>query len=268
MIGVWLNFPAWGVFFALVGLFGGFSACLHLVTFRVVGRERMLRYNGLVAPFFTSFAVLFALLAGFVANDVWDRNKQAARAILSERDGLLNVYYLSVASVSDMAAIRMAERDYIEIVVRDEWPRMVDQQRSTAAGMALGALLSHVAEPRIAGEAGISIQDALLQSVLKVRSARYDRIAISGDHSDELKWASVLLLALLTQAALALEHLERDRVQLTALLLFGLGATVALGPVALRERPFSGAHPISSTPLYDVLTIMANPASHPQARSG
>ena len=257
MINAWLSSPPWLIIAVLLALFGLYAALLHGISFGAPWRQRMLQYNGLVAPFFSGIAVLFALLTGFVASDVWERNKLASRSILSERDSLLNVYYLSVSSHSDMGGIRAAERDYINYVVSEEWPLMGDQERSRNAGAALGVLLSRVADPKVAAEAGGAVQDALLQSVIKIRSARYDRIAISGDHSDVLKWASVLMLALLTMTALALEHLDRPRVQVTALLLYSLAAVAALGPVAVRERPFAGAFGLPSTPLSDVLAIMA-----------
>ena len=56
----------------------------------------------MVAPFFGAVGVLFALLTGFLASDIGDRNRQAARAVQAEVGELRNVYTLSVASATDM----------------------------------------------------------------------------------------------------------------------------------------------------------------------
>lgn len=209
---------------------------------------------GVVAPYASSLAVLFALLTGFLANDVWERERRASRAVLAERDGLLEVHQLSVAS--NMAGVRGALRNYLRTVVADEWSRMADREKSAAAAEALAALLREVVRPGAAAEVGPAVHGALLHGVLRVRTARDDRLVLSNDQSDATKWMSVLILALLTQVALAVVHLDRPRAQFAALVIFGVAAATTLGLVAMRERPFAGALRISPAPLEEVLDIV------------
>lgn len=256
MISAWLNLPSWQLILVLAAAFGAFGLMLYALLFRVLPRDLVLRHGGLVAPFFTAFSVLFALLTGFTANDTWERNRNAARAVLAEQDGLLDVYYLSLAAVTEMSAIRDTARTYIDLVVQEEWPRLGDHARSDDAEAALGRLLTLVAEPRVASESGVALQGALVQSVLKLRSARYDRLAISSSRSDELKWVSVLLLGMLTQLSLALTHLDKGRAQLAATLLYACAVVAALGPVASREYPFHGDEGVTAAPLLAARAIM------------
>ncbi len=260
MISAWLDLPSWLIVLSLASGFGVTALLFWLLLFRLLPRERVLRHAGLVAPYFTAFSVMFALLTGFTANDTWERNRNAANAVLAEQDALLDVYSLSVAAVAEMAEIRHAERHYIELVVKDEWPGLSAHIRSAAADRALGALLSLVADPAIGVESGSAVQTALVQSVLRVRSARLARLSISTSHSDGMKWLSVLMLALLTQFTLALTHLEKARPHLIATLLYAVAVVVALGPVATSEHPFGRHARVTPAPLEAVHTILVHDA--------
>jgi hypothetical protein len=255
MISAWLNLPVVAVFLVLAAYLAAATAVIHWLTFGRATRPLAQSLAGVVAPYASALAVLFALLTGFLANDVWDRERRASRAVLAERDGLLEVHGLS--AVSDMAGVRDALLTYLRTVVADEWPRMADQGRSGAADEALAVLLREVARPDAAPEIAPAVRGALLNGVLRVRSARDDRLVLSNDQSDATKWLSVLILALLTKVALAVVHLDRPRAQLVALIVFGVAAATTLGLIAVRERPFAGAVRVSPAPLEEVLAIVA-----------
>jgi hypothetical protein len=101
------------------------------------------------------------------------------------------------------------------------------------------------------------VHAALLGSVLRVRDARAERLALASDRTDDVKWAIVLILGVMTQIAIALVHLERPRPQLAAMAVFSSAAVVALGLIALQEHPFDGAIRIAPTQLQEVLGNMA-----------
>ena len=255
MISAWLNLPVVAVFLVLAAYLAAATVVIHWLTFGRATRPLAQSLAGVVAPYAGALAVLFALLTGFLANDVWERERRASRAVLAERDGLLEVHVLSI--ISDMAGVRAALLTYLRTVVADEWPRMADQERSAAADEALGVLLREVARPDAGAEVGPAVRGALLNGVLRARSARDDRLVLSNDQSDATKWLSVLILALLTKVALAIVHLERPRAQLAALVIFGVAAATTLGLIAVRERPFAGAVRVSPAPLEEVLATVA-----------
>lgn len=149
--------------------------------------------------------------------------------MLAEREALQAIQAISIATVTDMEDIRAAVRLYAETLVQDEWPRMRDQESSAKAGQALLSLLGRISNPQISSNAGQAAQTALLDAVLKLRSARDDRLALSGDQTDRTKWAAVLFLALITQVAIGIVHLERPRAQLAALSIFSTAVVITLG---------------------------------------
>lgn len=251
ILGFWLEQPVWLMFALLTAGFLGICLVLSLLAnlpgTRTVGRVLA---TGIVPPYIGVVAVLLALLTGFVANDAWERQRQAGRVVQSERAHALAVYDLSIASTPDMSALRGLLAAYLDAVVREEWPSMAKTGASSSvAGRALGQLLQAAADPRIAVEAGQATHAALLEAVMQLRSARSERLALSASHSDESKWLTLMALAVLTLISIALVHWERPPAQAATLVLFSTAMIVTFGVIGLHERPFDGPLAMSSEPI-------------------
>lgn len=84
MIEAWLDLPAAGVFAVLVALYAATGAAIAWLAYGETFGAIVRRLDGVVPPYFGAIAILFALLTGFLAGDVGDRNRQAARAVQAE----------------------------------------------------------------------------------------------------------------------------------------------------------------------------------------
>ena len=257
-LGTWLDQPVWLMFAVLAGGFAAFCLALSLLTLSPWTRGAMrLLGTGIVPPYIGIVAVLLALLTGFVANDAWERQRQAGRTVQAERSHALAVYDLSIASAPDMSGIRKALTAYLTAVIDEEWPSMAETgAASPAAGQALGRLLQAAADPRQSVEAGQAAHGALLDAVMNLRSDRSERLALSAARSDETKWLTLLILAVLTLTAIALVHVERPVAQATALTLFAAAVVTTLGVIALHERPFDGPLAVTPEPIRLALAAM------------
>jgi len=247
----WLALPVVMLFASLFAFYVATAALLVWLSFRSKLSDRIQSFKGLVAPFFVSTATIFGLLVGFLSNDIWERNKQASRVVLAESDTLLALYSLGAASGSDDRGLRTAIRVYVRAVVDDEWPRLAVQERSAQVDAALNTLLREVAQPVATKDA--VIQRTMLDMVLRIRAAREDRVVLSNDRTMGTKWMAVLLLALITQIAIAAVHLERPRPQLAALVIFTIAAVSILGLLAVHEAPFEPPIFVPPGPIGDVL---------------
>ena len=108
MIRGWLDYPTSELFTALAAFYATTGALIVFISFNGKTARFTRHLEGVVAPFFGAVGVLFALLTGFLANDVADRNRQAVQAVQSEAGELRNIYTLSGATVAEMHTIRAA----------------------------------------------------------------------------------------------------------------------------------------------------------------
>ena len=255
MIETWLDWPAAGMFAVLIVLYGVTAVAILWLAYGKTLGARVRRFEGVVAPFFTSVGILFALLTGFLAGDVSERNRHAARAVQAEAVELRNIHALSVASASDMQEIRAALAGYLRSVIADDWPAMEHGVASPATGAAYDALLREVGDPRIASEAGAAVHAALINATVRLGAARSERIALSGDRTNGLKWITVLMLGVMTQVAIGLVQLQKRSAQAAALVVFSVAAVLTLGRIGLQQRPFAGDVRIAPVGLRAVLGL-------------
>jgi hypothetical protein len=256
MLDFWFNLPVPALFAVLAATYALFGVLIHVVTFRSPLRTAAKNLEGIVPQMLAVIGLLFGLLTGFLAADIGDHNTQAARAVGAETNALHEVRTLSIASATDMTGIRDALREYVRSELQDEWPRMSDFGRSSKTEAAFGNLLREAADQKVAREAGAAVHTALLNAVSQVGRARSQRLAISTDATNTVKWITVLILAMITQVAIGLVHVEKPRAQIAALALFTSALVVALGLMAMQEWPFSGPLQISPAPLRAILDLI------------
>lgn len=256
LIDLWLDLPEPATLAILAAFF---TTTGVLVVWLGTGRPWRVRtagLSGVVAPFFSSVAILFALLTGFLASDVSQRNRLANQAVWNEAAAAARIQALSLAARSDMAQARTLLRSYLQSVVADEWPLMVLGEASKVTAGLLSDLLETVVNPDVAAEAGSAAQTALVNAVVAMDAARSNRLSASNDQTNGLKWLTVLLLGAITQLAIGLVHLDKPRAMIAAVTLFSVAAFVTLGLLALQERLFSGWIQVSPAPLTRVVALI------------
>lgn len=253
MIEAWLELSTIGVFVVLTVAYMAIAVAIAWLCFGSPAGPAIRRFEGVVAPFFGAVSVLFALLTGFLASDVGDRNRLAARAVQAEASELRNLFALSVASATDLRAIRAAWGTYVKAIIADDWPAMEDGEGAVSVDNAYEALLREVSDPRIATEAGTPVHNALINATVRAGTARSDRLALAADRTNHIKWQTVLILGIMTQIAVAVVHLQKRNPQIAALAVFTVAMVIALGLIAMQERPFAGDVRVGASPLQELL---------------
>jgi hypothetical protein len=237
----------------LGGAFAVFGLFLCWLSFASPLAPAMQNWKGVVPPFVGVPATLFGLLMTFLSQDVWDANRRAYRAVAMEREQLATLSALSDNHGVGSADLSRAIRNYVEAVVGLEWKAMENGDESPEAEAALDALTRAASNARIEP----AFQRVLIDTVMKIRSAREQRLAIAGAYPDDRKWAAVILIAFITQASLAAVHLDRARPQLLAQAIFAMAAVVVIALVASVEEPYSPPKAVSSDPIEHVLDRVA-----------
>jgi hypothetical protein len=260
MIDTWLALPLPAMVLTLAGAYFASAAFLFWLSFGPGIGAWTRKFNGVVPPYFSAIMAIFGILIGFLASDVWDRNRRAAADVQIEGASLTTLDALASAADWPVVEIRRAIRRYASAVIEKEWPSMASEGTGAKeAETALGALLKTVAATASSRAAKKGLDGVLLDTALKVQAARANRLIISADYSESVKWACVLILALVGQISIALVHLDRPRPQVAAMTIFTLSMVVILALIAAHEGPFQPPLAIKPTPLANVLKLIPAP---------
>lgn len=211
--------------------------------------------KGEAPPFVGVVATIFGLMVTFLSQDIWESNRQARRAINQEHDQLLTLRAFSKSEGALGDELRGAIRDYVNAVVGLEWRTMENGEDAPEAEAALDALTRLVTKAKVDQR----FEPALVDTLLRLRSARETRLSIANAFPDDRKWTAVFLLAFLTQIGIAATHLERARSQLLAQAIFAAAAVVSMSLVASVEKPFSPPDAASAEPLAAILALIPEP---------
>lgn len=239
MIDLWLRSGTTALIVLPIVVCFAMAAFLVWLTHLSPARPFFASCVGIVGPFFTSVAILFALFAAFLANDVERADGQAQAAVMREADGLRTLLRLTEALGEPAAPLKAATLAYGESVLRDEWPAM-RQGKVNEDLAALRALGVAALSPGLIAATAPAVHQTVLAALVEVRQARMERMSLAARASHPVNWIAVLLLGFLTQVAVAVVQLDKLRPQALALGVFtaAFAGTVAL--IAVNERPFAG----------------------------
>ncbi|MCB1796708.1 MAG: DUF4239 domain-containing protein, partial [Candidatus Competibacteraceae bacterium] len=229
MIETWLDFPFWlGVPATLI-----FWLATAAALWWFFQRSRLAPFwrgnLGVVAPYFSSVAILFSLSVGFMGADIWQRAEQAQQSVLQETSNLKLLSHL--AEILEPTTQPLAERicTYAKAVVQQEWPTMLlDGKASPTAETALDNLMLALATPEFTARVDATLRREMLNAFNQVRTYRVNRIQLSSGHSHIGKWVLVIFLGFMTQIAIGLVQLDKPRAQAITLAVFSITAAVTL----------------------------------------
>ena len=253
MIESWLDFPFWLGVPATLLVWLTTAAALWW-SFQRSRLAPFWRDNlGVVAPYFSSVAVLFSLSVGFMGADIWQRAEQAQQSVLQEAS---NLKLLSnFAGVLEPTTQPLAERicTYAKAVVQQEWPTMLlDGEASPTAETALNNLMLALTTPEFTARVDATLRREMLNAFNQVRKYRVNRIQLSSGHSHIGKWVLVIFLGFMTQIAIGLVQLDKPRAQAITLAVFSITAAVTLTLLASMDQPFTEPFAVLNTPIADM----------------
>ena len=252
----WLMLPVAEIVLILAIFFSFTASMLCWISYYPKFRDRIYTFRGVSAAFYGSIVPILGILIGFLSSDVWESNKKAAEIVREEAAELTSIYGLVVVADLPYVEISRGIRNYVSAVVEKEWPAMAKGEAAADAEIAQDNLIriasSACAPKEIDGECNLALRDI----VLKVRDTRSNRLKLSSDNTETIKWASVLFLALIGQISIASVHLENIRPQIASLTIFTSAIVVVLSLIALHELPFAPPIVVSSAPLADLLKVI------------
>jgi len=199
-------------------------------------------------------ALVFGLLVGFLAAEVWSSSSSAQGAVNNEAGALRSVDLLDREfAAADQQRMDALIRAYIQQVVTREWPAMSHQAATlVVASPELAQALQLALELPADTPGRVAAQREIVTSLQDAFDARRQRIIISESAVNSAKWAGVIALGILTLIAVACVHSPNRRTTAIALTLFASAIVVSLLMIGVQDRPFAGPFKVKPTPLVQV----------------
>ena len=219
--------------------------------------DRARAFKALSPGMLPPLGILFALLVGFIAVEVWNNYDKAKVAVVSEASALRAVILLAGTFPEEQKNRIYALIDrHIEDAINKEWPAMA-QQRATLSTLRANALIEALQVAltlKAADDSQRTTQPEMIKALQTVLDARRQRIVVSQSTVGRVKWAGILLQGICTLIAIAMVHSDNRLSCAIALSLFATGIALSLLLIAAYSRPFTGEISVRPDLLKQVLS--------------
>ena len=230
------------------------AVVLYWVTQRSALSARLAPYGGVVAPFFASVGIVFAVFAAFLGADIWQRVQSSNQSLEREVAGVQSILQIAEALEGRGAPIAAHARRYVNATLNEELSGR-GSSRSAVPDGHLEDLAHAILELSDADAVHRVAQGAMLAAYEAIWHGRATRRYIADTHSDPYKWIAVMVLGILTQVSLTLCHLDKPKPLVAALTVFTLSFIVTLVALAMHERPLADPSLVSLDHVYRITGI-------------
>jgi len=231
----WLALVVFGATYLVTGV-------IYLSVMALATGERARWFKAFSPGMLPPLGILFALLAAFVASQVWGDFERANAAVQREASALRAVVLLSGALQPEFRAhLQALVGRHIENAVTEEWPDMAGRQADlkmipAPLAEALQTILTLV--PRHEGQ--VVVQRELVAALHSALDARRQRIILSVSGVNWVKWTGLLLEAAAALVGIAFVHCDNRKTAALAMAVFSTGVAVVVVMILSHDRPFDG----------------------------
>jgi Protein of unknown function (DUF4239) len=215
---------------------------VYLIVTRLAVNERAKVFKAISPGMLPPLGILFALLVGFIAVEVWSNYDKAKAAVATEASALRAVVLLAGAFPEQQSTrIYALINRHIETAVNKEWPEMAQQRVSLSIlPTALIEALHDTLALKPADDNQRAVQTETVKAINTALDARRQRIVISESGVGRIKWVAILLQGLCTLVAIAMVHSDNRGACAIVLTLFATGVALSVLMIAAYDRPFTG----------------------------
>jgi hypothetical protein len=243
----WLIVVVFGVTLAV-------TAAIYGVVIALARGERGRSFTAVSPGMLPPMGLVFGLVVGFLAAQVWSDADRAHQAVNREASSLRAVVLLS-AEFPGQREERMQSlvHRHIEQAVTREWPEMADGDASLSViPGSLAEMLDTALHLRPDTTGQEVAQREIVTSVENAFDARRQRIIVSESSVNWAKWGAVFALAILTLIAIAFVHSGNRLAAALSMALFGSAVAVSVLMIATHDRPFAGPFRVTPAVLVEV----------------
>jgi hypothetical protein len=225
-----------------------------VVMWLAVGKRRE-AFRAVSPGMLPPMGLLFGLIVGFLAAQVWSDAGNAQQAVNREASALRATVILAhTFPGTPDSRIDALIRTYIRNAANEEWPAMAHHRATLTvipAQLVEALRIAIGLTPRTDGEK--AAQQQMISSLQSAFDARRQRIILSESSLNWVKWSGVILVAVLTLIAIAFVHCENRLTAGLAMSLFTAAVAGSLILLAIQQRPFGGEFAVRPDPLVQVV---------------
>ena len=255
-MGDWLlNLPVLGMSAVILGSIYLATAGLYwFVTMLSVG-ERARSFKAISPGILPPLSVIFGLLVGFLAAQVWSEAERANTAVNREASALRAMILLAAEFPGETEArLHHLVREYVQHAATKEWPAMSRHNATLAIAPAgLAEALRRVLALTPQREGQVIAQREMVSALENAMDARRQRIILSRSSINWVKWTVLLVQAGLTLITVAMVHSDNRVANRIILAIFATGIGVAVLLIAAHSRPFGGEISVGPAVLLQVM---------------
>ena len=229
---------------------------IYWVVTRLAVNDRARTFKAVSPGMLTPLGILFALLVGFIAVEVWSNYDKARVAVAAEASALRDMVLLAGTFPEEQKTRIYALVDrHIEVAVNEGWPAMARHRLSLSTlPTSLIEALHVTLELKPADDSQRIARSEMGSAIHTAPDARRQRIVISESAVGTVKWAAILLMALCTLVAIAMVHSDNRLACAIAMTLFATGIALSLLLIGAYSRPFTGEISVRPDLLKQVIT--------------
>ena len=251
--------PTWEIGLLVVGIWTGLSLLGLFIFHRFVDVHIRHKDTETVGLTYAIVAVVYAVLIAFIVVDVFETFSKGDEIATAESNKLSNLLLDSAGLPAQMAAsVRSDLNQYIDIVVKKEWPSQQAGKLDDKVFEPGWAVLAHLSKQLAAFEPTTMGQNVnkgeMLHAVNDLIRARRSRIIAAGEHLADVVWQILLLAGAVCVVYTYLfgAHSFRIHLAITGL----ISATIALVFVLIiaLDYPFRGEVSVSDDAFVSVRT--------------
>lgn len=199
MINWFQSLPLWWTFVVVIGGFLALTALMGIVVAAFVPQKLREQHNDLAGFILAVIGVIYAVLLAFVTIGVWERFDQADSRTYEEASNLA-IVYRDAGSFPSSAKLRGALRDYVELVIKDEWPKMEKGERSISARVELEAVDRDVRSLQVTNSSQQDVHGRMLDAMDRALLLRDERLSMEATGINPVMWVVLFIGALVTVA--------------------------------------------------------------------
>lgn len=233
-------------------------ACLWVLQ-RIWPSEQRRHDNDLVGWQITLIGTTYAVIVGFMLYAVWTSFQEAVANVEREADSVVNVARSAKGLASaPRLEIQTLARKYVDSVLTQEWPAMIDGRYSPASVPIVEQLWTTTTN----AETGNSSQQTSLDHALTQLSAmtEHRRLRLSQATSGlpGILWTVLIVGAIITIVSACLFGSVDFRLHFLQVFMLSLLVALLLAAISDIGRPFQGYVHVSATPFERARATLSN----------